>query len=61
MTDRRDEDRGIPAGDEEKRLAETERRANELREAWRRRRKPEDPPRRPKRDRAAEDDEKGAR
>ena len=45
--------------DEDRRNAETERRAEELREAWRRRRKPEDPPRKPRRDRKPEDDGKG--
>ena len=59
MTDRRDDDRRSPEGEE--RHAETERRGEELREAWRRRRKPEYPTRKPGRDRKPEDDGKGKR
>ena len=57
MTDRRDEDR---RSEEEKRRAETERRGKELREAWRRRRTPESPPRKPRHGRKP-DDGKGRR
>ena len=50
MTERRDEDR---------RRAETERRSEELREAWRR--KTQDPPRKPRRGWKPGDDGKEAR
>ena len=61
MTDLRDEDRRSADNEEDRRRAETERRSEELREAWRRRRKPEGPPRKPGRDRKLEDDGKGKR
>ena len=62
VTDRRNEDRRSAEGEDEERRAETERRGEELREAWRRRRKPQqDPLRRPGRDRKPEDDGKGRR
>ena len=58
MTDRRDEDR---RSEEEKRRAETERRGKELREAWRRRRTPQSPPRKPRHGRKPDDDGKERR
>ncbi len=61
MTDRRDEDRRNTENEEEKRRAETDRRGKELREAWRRRRTPQNPPRRPRHGRKPEDDGKGKR
>ena len=61
MTDRRDEDRRNAESEEEKRRAETERRGEELREAWRRRRKPQYPLRKPGPGRKPQDDGKGKR
>ncbi len=57
MTGRREGRRGSES-EEERRRAETERRAEELREAWRRRRKPQNPPLRPGRGRKPQDDGK---
>ena len=54
-------DRGSAEGEDERRRAETERRGEELREAWRRRRKPQYPLRKPGRVRKPEDDGKGKR
>lgn len=61
VNDQRNEDRRSAESEDEKRRAETECRGEELREAWRRRRKPENPPRRPGRGRRSEDDGKGKR
>ncbi len=61
MTDRRDEDRRNTENEEEKRRAETDRRGKELREAWRRRRTPQHPLRKPGPVRKPEDDGKGRR
>jgi hypothetical protein len=59
VTDRRDDDLRSREGEE--RRAETERRGEELREAWRRRRKPQYPTRKPARDRKPGDEGKGKR
>jgi hypothetical protein len=62
VTDRRDEDRRNAEGEDERRRAETERRGEQLREAWRRRRKPQqDPPRTPRRGRQPQDNGEGKR